>query len=196
MSRHDTGHNDQVPTDVAPRAREGDVADVSISRNVRFCRAQPPSAHFADGACRTTLSVCLLPHPSAHLQLLRPGSALLCAWMRGPGTQALHASGWRALSSQSSWAPCPCRTSAPLPGAAQAKVTHQGSPPAAPAALLLPETTALVINTSSQPLQPSWQCHFCLRNCGVFVRIGFLRCRIRRAAVLPDHKEAHHARDP
>ena len=79
--------------------------------------------------------------------------------------------------------------------ARHAKVTHQGSPPVAPAALLPPETTALVINTS-QPLQPSWQCHFCLDNCGVFVRIGFLRCRIRRAAVLPDHKEPHHARDP
>ena len=80
--------------------------------------------------------------------------------------------------------------------ARQTKVTHQGSPPAAPAALLAPVTTARVINTSSQPLQPCGQCHFCLRNCGVFVRIGFLRCRIRRAAVLPDHKEAHHARDP
>lgn len=117
LSRHDTGHNDQVPTDVAPRAREGDVADVSISRNVRLCLAQPPSAHFADGASRTTLPLCLLPHPSAHLQLLRPGSALLCAWVRRPSTPALHASGWRALSGQSSWAPRPCRASAPLPGA-------------------------------------------------------------------------------
>ena len=108
----------KVPTDVAPRAREGCVADVSISRNVRLCRAQPPSAHCADGTSRTTLPVCLLPHPGAHLQLLRPGSALLHAWLRGPGTQAVHAGGRQALSGQSPWAPCPCRASAPLPGAA------------------------------------------------------------------------------
>lgn len=80
--------------------------------------------------------------------------------------------------------------------ARQAKVTHQGSPPAPPAALLLPETTAPGIHPPSQPLQPCGQCHFCLRNCGVFVRIGFLRCRLRRAAVLPDPKEPHHVRDP
>ena len=47
----------QVKPDAVPRAREGDVADVSISRNIRRCPAQPSSvqlcrwSHHLDVSC-------------------------------------------------------------------------------------------------------------------------------------------------
>jgi len=78
------------------------------------------------------------------------------------------------------------------------KVTHQGSPPPSPAALLPSETTALQ-SPQSQPLQASkslWRCHFCQCECPEFVRIDFLRCRIRRPTRLPDQKGSTHDRDP
>ena len=74
----------------------------------------------------------------------------------------------------------------------RAKVTHQGSPPLALPALL--PTDAAVIVLDVQPA--SWQCHFCCCDCGEFVRIDFLRRRIRRLARLTNKKEPHHARDP
>jgi len=78
------------------------------------------------------------------------------------------------------------------------KVTHQGSPPPGPAALLHSETTAL-LSPQSEPLQAPkslWQCHFCHCDCPGFVRIDFLRCHIRRPSRLTDQKGPHHARDP
>ena len=74
----------------------------------------------------------------------------------------------------------------------RAKVTHQGSPPLALPALL--PTDAAVIVLDVQPA--SWQCHFCCCDRGEFVRIDFLRRRIRRLARLTNKKEPHHARDP
>lgn len=76
--------------------------------------------------------------------------------------------------------------------AKQAKVTHHGSPPPDPPALLPPDATAIVFDAQ----QPSWQCHFCGCNCVELVRIDFLRRRIRRLSRLTDQKEPYHARDP
>lgn len=72
------------------------------------------------------------------------------------------------------------------------KVTHQGSPPLALPALLPPEATAIEVDVQQQ----SWQCHFCCCDCVEFVRIDFLRRRIRRLARLTNQKEPHHASDP
>lgn len=71
-------------------------------------------------------------------------------------------------------------------------VTHQGSPPPDLPALLAPEVTAIKVGTQQQ----SWQCHFCGCDCVKFVRIDFLRRRIRRVAHLIQQKEPHHARVP
>jgi hypothetical protein len=72
------------------------------------------------------------------------------------------------------------------------KVTHQGSPPPDLPALLPLETNASVQST---PIE-SEQCHFCHCACGSFVRIGFLRSRIRRPSRLPQPREPQHAHDP
>jgi len=71
------------------------------------------------------------------------------------------------------------------------KVTHQGSPPVALPALLPPDATSL----QSDALEPG-QCHFCHCSCGLFVRIGFLRRRVRRPQRLNNLKEPRHDRDP
>ena len=78
------------------------------------------------------------------------------------------------------------------------KVTHQGSPPQPPAALLIAESTALQMSQSEQaPISKSLlQCHFCQCECSELVRIGFLRCRIRRPLCLTEKKDPHYARDP
>lgn len=78
------------------------------------------------------------------------------------------------------------------------KVTHQGSPPRPAAALLIAQTTALqtLQSEQAQPSKSLWQCHFCHSDCGLFVRTGFLRCRIRRPPCLTQKKETHYARDP
>ena len=72
------------------------------------------------------------------------------------------------------------------------KVTHQGSPPVALPALLRTDTTSLQSDTPPE----HEQCHFCHCNCGLFVRIGFLRCRIRRPQRLANPGEPLHACDP
>lgn len=69
------------------------------------------------------------------------------------------------------------------------KVTHQGSPPPTAFALLSADVSAIKVDVP----QRLWQCHFCQGSCAEFVRIDFLRRRIRRST---PHKEAHHARDP
>jgi hypothetical protein len=74
------------------------------------------------------------------------------------------------------------------------KVTHQGSPLVALPALLPPDATPP--QSDAQPEPEPGQCHFCLRNCGLFVRIGFLRCRFRRPQRVPTQKETQHDRDP
>lgn len=74
----------------------------------------------------------------------------------------------------------------------RAKVTHQGSPPQDLPALLPPKAEALEVDAPQRP----WQCHFCQGACDEFVRIDFLRRRIRRQPRLTDQKEDHHARDP
>jgi hypothetical protein len=77
-------------------------------------------------------------------------------------------------------------------------VTHQGSPLLPPAALLPSETTTLQAIESEPLPAPKLlrQCHVCHCDCSELVRIGFLRCRIRRPARLTEQKETHHARDP
>ena len=75
---------------------------------------------------------------------------------------------------------------------ANQSVTHQGSPPPALPALLPSDAPAFV---TAAP-QESGQCHFCPCCCGEFVRIDFLRRRIRRALRLSNRKEFVHARDP
>jgi hypothetical protein len=72
------------------------------------------------------------------------------------------------------------------------KVTHQGSPPVALAALLPPDAASLQPDESQEPRQ----CHFCPCNCGLFVRTGFLRRRIRRTNRLANPGESRHDRDP
>ena len=74
----------------------------------------------------------------------------------------------------------------------RAKVTHQGSPPLGPPALLPADTKTCSQSTPAE----LWRCHFCHCNCAELVRIDFLRRRIRRLPRLPDQKEPHHARDP
>jgi hypothetical protein len=79
------------------------------------------------------------------------------------------------------------------------KVTHQGSPLMGPAALLPSETTTLqtIESESLQASNPLWQCHFCHSECSELVRIGFLRCRVRRPIELTHQKkETRHAREP
>jgi hypothetical protein len=78
------------------------------------------------------------------------------------------------------------------------KVTHQGSPLLPPAALLPPETATLqtIESESLQASKPLWQCHFCHCECSELVRIGFLRCRVRRPIELTHQKETRHAREP
>ena len=71
-------------------------------------------------------------------------------------------------------------------------VTHQGSPPPALPALL---PSVAVARVDEAPQEPG-RCHFCPCCCGLFVRIDFLRRRIRRAPCLSDRKEFDHARDP
>jgi len=72
------------------------------------------------------------------------------------------------------------------------KVTHQGSPSVALPALLHPDATP---QQSDAPPEPG-RCHFCHCNCGLFVRIGFLRARIRRPQRLANPGEPLHDRDP
>jgi len=70
-------------------------------------------------------------------------------------------------------------------------VTHQGSPPVAVPVLLPPDATPLQFDA----LEPG-QCHFCRRTCALFVRIGFLRRRVRRPKRLANPGEPLHDRDP
>lgn len=54
-------------------------------------------------------------------------------------------------------------------------VTHQGSPPPPCADVLPPSDTTALNPDASQPCK----CHFCGRSVSAFVRLDFLRCRLR-----------------
>ena len=141
----------------------------SISRSGHCCL--PPLA-FAHGHRRKTLFVRALPHRSAHLQLLRPGSPLLhrkvcqtrttqrrpcrrCRYQTSRRGRHAHAERQRRYRAK------------------QQEVTHQGSPPTGPSVPLSTQPTA--------PVNPgSWHCCRCHRPLPDWVRQDFLRCRIRR----------------
>lgn len=74
----------------------------------------------------------------------------------------------------------------------QEKVTHHGSPPPAPPALLPPDPTAPEANVPAAP----WHCHFCGRKQVEQVRLGFLRRRIRRPSPPSDRRENIHGPAP
>lgn len=76
--------------------------------------------------------------------------------------------------------------------ARHAKVTHHGSPPPAPPALLLPDPTTPEASTPAVP----WHCHFCGREQVEQVRLGFLRRRIRRPSPPSDRREHIHGPAP
>ena len=76
--------------------------------------------------------------------------------------------------------------------ARQAIVTHHGSPPPAPPALLRPDPTAPKASVSPVPRH----CHFC--GCALVeqVRLGFLRHRIRRPSPPSDRRDHIHGPAP
>jgi hypothetical protein len=69
----------------------------------------------ADGTPGTTLPLRWLPHSGAHLQSLRPQPALLRRRVCARGACPLRAQSRGALSGESAWSPCPCRTSEAIP---------------------------------------------------------------------------------
>ena len=70
------------------------------------------------------------------------------------------------------------------------KVTHQGSPPAPPSALLMSNAqTSIQPSFKSNLAAPAClRCSFCGRTQPEFVRTGPLRHRVRRIACKPDRK--------
>lgn len=77
-------------------------------------------------------------------------------------------------------------------------VTHQGSPPIPPSALLMANSTASLkpsFNTSlTAPAGPC--CRFCGRAQPVFVRTGPLRRRVRRIACQPERRGIDNGHSP
>lgn len=73
----------------------------------------------------------------------------------------------------------------------QTKVTHHGSPPRTPD-VLLPTSPMSPVKAAPQP----WHCHFCGQLQSQFVRLDFLRRRIRRPLRLSDRRESHHDPNP
>ena len=74
------------------------------------------------------------------------------------------------------------------------KVTHQGSPPVAPDALL-PADSALSAPPPQAPAStlvqsPRYGCHVCGRGCAPFVRLGWLRRRV--AQTVPPRRGTEH----
>lgn len=74
------------------------------------------------------------------------------------------------------------------------KVTHQGSPPEALPVLLPPDATSLEPDVAESG--GCNYCNFCHQACGLFVRIGFMRCRVRRAPRLALPMKTCHDSDP
>ena len=72
------------------------------------------------------------------------------------------------------------------------KVTHQGSPPPAPTAVLPPHPTRSTESTLPQPRH----CHLCGRPLTLQVRQGFLRRRIRRPSPLTNRRVTSHVPAP
>ena len=73
----------------------------------------------------------------------------------------------------------------------QQKVTHQGSPTPGPPVLLLSHPIP-----HQSPPNGAWQCHFCGRELSLFVRHGFLRCRIRRRHPSTDRRTSRYGPVP
>jgi hypothetical protein len=69
------------------------------------------------------------------------------------------------------------------------KVTHQGSAPAAGAALLAADEGAQpTAATTAQAARPHWHCHHCGVRCAPWVRSGFVRHHAMHRARHPDRR--------
>ena len=180
-------------TTVAPRCPDrGCVADASISRNAGQCLAkprrpylpmEPPPRRYLCACCHTAVILC------SHCDRGQRYCGDDCAGkVRSRCVQAAGQRYQTSLRDRHAHAQRQRRYRSKQTN----KVTHQGSPPAGVPALLPLETNASVQAT---PIE-SEQCHFCHCACGSFVRIGFLRCRIRRPSRLPQQERPQHAHDP
>lgn len=95
---------------------------------------------------------------------------------RGRFAHALRA---RRYRSRRRTAPVSEHEEAMLKHRRQKNVTHQGSPPAPPDALLssAPEPVSEPPPAANLPRRPPWRCHWCQCRCPDFVRQDFLRRR-------------------
>ena len=203
---------ERVETDLAVKAHEAGTTPANTIASSNRCRAPSPGGRRCRCQYFTKHQALSSPTPVGHhLPMEPPARRYLCACCRNPvlvcsrcdrgnryckecapkqRRNCVRAAGQRYQASrrgrhahaqrQRHWR------------AKRAKVTHQGSPSHDLPALLPPEATAIEVETP----QPPWQCHFCGCDCVEFVRIDFLRRRIRRLARLTHQKEPHHARDP
>jgi len=203
---------ERVETDLAVKAREaGTTSANTVASSIR-CRAPSPGGRRCQCQYFTKHQALSSPTPVGHyVSMEPPARRYLCACCRvvvlvcsrcdrgnryckdcapKQRTNCVRAAGRRYQASrrgrhahaqrQRRWR------------AKNAKVTHQGSPPPDLPALLSANAAAIEVQTP----QPPWQCHFCGCDCVEWVRIDFLRCRIRRVDHLKHQKEPHHARAP
>ena len=181
-------------TAVAPRCPdEGCVADVSISRNVWLCPAkprrpclpmEPAPRRYLCACCRIAVIICshcdrgqrYCGAPCALQVRTRCAKAASVRYQSSTPGRHAHAARQRRYRARHA-----------------NKVTHQGSPPVAPPALLPADAMALQFTVDAP--QQTVQCHFCHCPCDALVRIGFLRRRIRRPARISNPGVHNHARD-
>jgi hypothetical protein len=171
---------------------KGCVADASISRSVWLCPAKPRRPYlpmepaprrYLCACCRIAVIIC------SHCDRGQRYCGALCALQ--VRTRCAKAASIRYQSSTPGRHAHAARQRRYRERQAN-KVTHQGSPPTGLPALL----PADVRPPQSDAPQAPGQCHFCHCACGEFVRIGFLRARIRRPKRLFTTGEPRHARDP
>lgn len=142
---------------------------------------EPPARRYLCACCHTPVLLCSrCDHGNRYCKDCAPVQRTCCVRAAGQRYQASRRGRHAHAQRQRRWR------------AKHSKVTHQGSPPPELTALLPPEVTAIEVDAQQQP----WQCHFCGLDCVEFVRIDFLRHRIRRLSPNPKHKEAHHGHDP
>lgn len=142
---------------------------------------EPPARHYLCARCRTAVLIC------SRCDRGQRYCADDCA--KQVRTQSLQEAGQRYQSSRSGRLKHAARQRRYRER--QIKVTHHGSPPLTPDDLL-PTSPMLPVKSAPQP----WHCHFCGQLQSQFVRLDFLRHRIRRSLRLFDRSESHHDPDP
>ena len=138
---------------------------------------EPPARHYLCARCRTAVLIC------SHCDRGQRYCAGDCAKLAR--TQSLQDAGQRYQTSRSGRLNHAARQHRYRDR--QTKVTHHGSPLRTPD-VLLPVSPMLPVKSSPQP----WHCHFCGQLQSQFVRLDFLRHRIRRPLRLSDQRESQH----